>query len=965
MGECASSDRGDSSHLRRCAWLFVALSWVPVSAEAEEPAAQRLVDQDVQVIEEVVVTGSRIKRLDFVSISPIATVDSEQIQLGGVTNLEDIAKDLPQLVPDFDRTSNNPGNGAAQLDLRGLGPERTLVMLNGRRAAPHDVFGAVDINNIPAALVDRVEVVTGGASAVYGSDAVTGVVNFILDTRFTGAELGMQYDFYGEGDGDVYDVSLSFGRNFHDERGHVMGFFNFQDRGSVFAGDRNFTRLPLYEDIEGTGELMESGSVATPAGIVGFPPTDLPIFGLTEVVTFTPDGLVRPFIDPVDRYNFQPPNYLQTPLNRKMVGMFGNYRVSSGVNVFAELLFARNKADQQLAPSVFFEFLSFNVNHPELTPLQQFIAANNWDLDADGIAEIFFARRLVESGNRQIDTESDSLRTVIGVEGTFGAGWDWELAYSYADTDKTTDLRNGASRVHVEQALLADPVSGECFDPSDGCVPISLFGEGSINDAGVEFIRATGISDSEQVTEHIVSFNATGDVLDLPGGPLGVAAGAEWRRLSSELNGDPNLERLGVLGFSSQSDVDGSYRVAELYGEALLPLLSGEPFSDYLGVELGARYSKYSRAGGSWTWKAGGEWSPIGSLRIRGMYQRAVRAPNINELYRVPVEFVDANLGGFADECSASRDPVGNGVADLCIAQGIDPGQIGIFEAADPFPAQIFAQGGNPELEPERADTYTVGLVIQPEPVAGLSLAVDYYRIEIDNAIGQVGEPGAVRLCFNSNDVNSAFCQRLVRGPSGNIVELTNPQFNLAVAKTRGVDMVLDLQRGLPDILSLRGNAASVSLEIVATRVIEGGRQPSPLSPFLDCAGYFGGLCTSMEESVVPEFRTNTRLTYYAGPLVLSLRWERIGELDSHINKANAILGTAFQSSLSTRSAQHYVDLSFSYEIIEHVEVWGGVSNLLKNTAPLLGWGQRQSNTAPELYDVFGRRYFMGITARM
>ncbi|MDP5053660.1 MAG: TonB-dependent receptor plug domain-containing protein, partial [Congregibacter sp.] len=318
-------------------------------------------------IEEVVVTGSRIKRKDFTSISPLVTLDAEQITLSGVTAIEDLVNDAPQLVPFTNRSSNNPGNGASSLNLRGLGANRTLVTLNGRRMAPVDSFGAADVNLIPSQLIKRVEIVTGGASTVYGSDAVAGVVNFILDDEFEGFEITAQYDTFEEGDGDVVDLSLAFG--FGNDRGHVTGFLNYQDRDPVFAGDRPFTADALRENFP-SGELQVQGSGTTPAGRVLFPRTFLPGGSAPVQVTFNDDGTPTAVGPDTPSYNFQPVNYLQVPLRRNSGALFGNYQLTDRVKAFGEILYSETSSSQQLAPPPAFVSARVNTDNPLLTPEQ-------------------------------------------------------------------------------------------------------------------------------------------------------------------------------------------------------------------------------------------------------------------------------------------------------------------------------------------------------------------------------------------------------------------------------------------------------------------------------------------------------------------------------------------------------------------------------------------------------------------
>ena len=279
----------------------------------------------------------------------------------------------------------------------------------------------------------------------------------------------------------------------------------------------------------------------------------------------------------------------------------------------------------------------------------------------------------------------------------------------------------------------------------------------------------------------------------------------------------------------------------------------------------------------------------------------------------------------------------------------------------------MFDSGGNTDLDPEKADTLTVGVVIEPRAIPELSLAIDYYRIEIDNSIGAIQADAAVALCFDSNDIDSAFCRGILRGPSGNIAEVTNPQFNLALSKASGIDLIIDYRLDLPGRLGLGGNTAWLAVELFGTRAIDSGRQETPASPFIDCAGEFGGLCVGTAVGnfiIAPGTRANTRLTYYSGPAAISLNWEWIGGLENNIDTFNAVRGTDFGSELDTAGSRNYFQLSARYQTSDRIEIYGGVSNLFKEQPPLLGFGATQSNTAPQLYDVFGRRYFLGLSYR-
>lgn len=924
--------------------------------------AQELADDDTDVeVEEVVVTGTRIARKDFTSPSPITTIDRTELTLAGAANVEDLLNTLPQIVPDFNRTSNNPGNGSAQINLRGLGPQRNLIMLNGRRFVPTGIGGQVDVNNIPSALIERIEVVTGGASAVYGSDGVSGVVNFILRDDFEGAEVNAQFDITDAGDGEVYDLNLALGHVFAGGRGHVTVFYNYNKRTPVFQSDREFTNV-FIDDDPFSGEIFESGSSATPATRIFFPAVIDGVFAAAGV-TFNPDGTPRAFLDPEDRFNFAPDNFLQTPLDRHAVGAFAHYDLSDSVTAFVEFNYAHNESGQELAPSPAFDLTAVNVDNPVLTPETQTVFRDNFD-DGSGLAFIFLGRRLVEVGPRKANFQRDLWRVVAGLKGEVFDDWSWEAYFSYSKVDQVKVLSNDASFSRFRQALLVDPATGQCFDPSGGCVPLDIFGEGRMSQEAADFIRFGELRNTGFTKEQIASASITGDLMELPAGSLGAAFGVEWRRDDAEQIADEALFTGDTIGFFPFEPIKGGFEVWELFAEALVPVLSGMPMAEYFGLEFGLRFSDYTTSGSVWTWKSGAEWQLIPSLRFRGMFQRAVRAPNILELFEAPTElsplsFVDE------DQCSASKDPVGNGVADICIAQGIPADQVGVFEALEFFPGSL-SFGGNPDLIEETANTYTVGAVIEPEVISGLTVSIDYFNIRIKDAIQPLGGdafnvPG---LCFSLGDPNSVFCNAITRGPTGDITSLRAPQSNVAKLETTGIDVQIKYRFEV-DRLGIGGDSASFALSVFGTRLIRHAIQPSPLEPSFDCAGLFGFPCNFSSLGTLPKYRTTSRLTYSSGPVSLSLRWRWIA------GTKNGFPLFAEQNNLPPLDLaipkigdENIFDLSFTFQVHERVDIYGGVSNIFENEPPLLAGQQVQSNTDPSLYDPLGRRFFFGITAR-
>ncbi|MGI9234949.1 MAG: TonB-dependent receptor plug domain-containing protein, partial [Woeseiaceae bacterium] len=667
--------------------------------------------------------------------------------------LEEVLNQMPQIVPDLERTANNGGDGTARVNLRGLGSNRTLVLLNGRRLAPSGVGTAVDVNNLPQSLIDRVEIITGGAATVYGSDAVAGVVNFITRDDFDGLSADATAYTTEQGDANIYDLNLSFGHNFANGNGNITLYGGYYDRDNLFASERRLTAVPIRD---ANGMLTEDGSLATPSSVVVFPPVD---FGNGPArTTFDGNGLPIEFMDPGDRYNFAPLNYLQTPLSRASGGVFLSYKISDRSEFYAELSYTRNESEQNLAPIPAGDLYLTNLDNPELDPAAQQFFANNFapPFLPPGTAGFFLFRRLEELGARIFDRTRDYSRLVAGFRGEIAADWDYDIWITYTENDEDTLLRNGASAAKFQQGLFVDPVSGQCFDPSDGCVPLNIWGAGNLSAAGVDFIRLPDLRNSTSREQELMSGYVRGSPLDTWAGPLDVAFGAEWRSDDGSFSADEALFSGDALGYRGSAGINGSESVYEVFAEAIIPLASDMPFADYLGLELGARYSDYDNAGSVDTYKIGGEWRPLETLRFRAMFQRSVRAPNLAEAFqeRFVETFAYVDSDPAEDPCSASADPIGNGNVEACVATGLPASQIGIFEATIGIPTD-FIRGGNPNLLPEEADTFTIGAVLTFGDAQNWQVSVDYFDLEIE---GTIGDLEATVSCFDPANSENLFC---------------------------------------------------------------------------------------------------------------------------------------------------------------------------------------------------------------
>jgi outer membrane receptor protein involved in Fe transport len=515
--------------------------------------------------------------------------------------------------------------------------------------------------------------------------------------------------------------------------------------------------------------------------------------------------------------------------------------------------------------------------------------------------------------------------------------------------------------------LLVDPLTSECFDPSNGCVPVDIFGEGRISAEAAAFLRITEVQNDTERIQTLASVVVTGTPLDTWAGPLGMAFGLEWRSDEASFKADDALFTGDALGFRGDAPVEGTEKVVEIYTEAVIPLAQNASWADYLGLELGARYSEYDNAGGVWTYKAGGEWQPFDSLRFRGMHQRSVRAPNnlelFQELFTESFSFVSDSSD---DPCSASNDPVAAGNTEKCVLQGLDADQVGIFEAS--LTPTDLVQGGNPNLVPEVAKTWTIGAVITPDALPNWTISIDYFQLEVTDSIGDID---AVSICFDPKNTSNLFCENITRDPNagGNIVEIFEPQSNRGLIGTKGFDTQINYQTDLPAGLSLFAGNAQISVNLIWTHTLESRWQLNPVTQIVDCAGFFGDFCgIGIDESVgwtLPENRVTTHINYASGPLSIHLtsRWI---DGTTNVQKMQFEFFGFPEPLLAIPSigSKHYLDLGFGYEFNDNITARFGINNLTDTDAPNMASAVFANNTDTLLFDVFGRSYFLSVSAQ-
>lgn len=911
-------------------------------------------------LEEVVVTGSRIPRKDIVANSPTSVISSEEISLANVTEIDQILAALPQTVGSNGPSTNNPGTGSATVDLRNLGTVRTLVLVNGRRFVGDSTTGVVDLNNIAPALIERIEVVTGGASAVYGSDAMAGVVNFILKEDFEGLYAGAQYGITERGDAERYNIDLSLGTNFADGRGNVVMSANYFKREQTNASERAFSRVAFAEDTDDNGNpiFVPGGSTTVPQG--RFNSNTLDNLGILDSfgapigslgVLATADGSARAFVDPEDRYNFAPDNALQLPLERWTISAMGNFKFNDDLNMFAEMTFANNSINRQLAPTPFSESgFEFSLANPLMPDAFRDVFAQ-MDTDGDGIVTSGIRRRMTEVGPRIENSTRNLWRIVAGFNGEIGAGLQWEIFYNFGRSEETQRQQNNISISRYQQGLLVDPDDPtQCLDSSGGCVVLNPFGEGTFTQEMADFVRVTA-SNITTVEQQQVAATLAGDAFNLPAGAVGFAAGAEYRKENASNFNDSVLNSGDIDGFSGGKDTVGSYDVKEVYLETIVPILEGVAGAQYLGLEAGIRYSDYSTAGGVTSYKIGGEWRPIEDLKFRGLYQRAVRAPNINELFLgISNAFPSA-----VDFCDIARNPDRTDAErSFCISSGIPEANIDTH-TQDNIQIETL-NGGNPNLEEETSDTWSIGFVYTPSALPGFIVSADLYSIKIDNAIDLFGGglQSTIDGCQAALDLSDPFCAVLAdaRDADGALVDVALLNQNIASREAKGIDFAAAYSFD-----ALDGN---ISVSLMGSRLLDYIIQGSPFVEANNCAGAVGvrTICGRAN----PDWRVTGRITYSREAWRASVRHRYIGG----VTDERVALGTTDPTTILKPeiSAQHYFDATVSYEIREGLTVYSTIDNLFDNDPPLIGNASRGNfNTDAGTYDVLGRRFSFGFRA--
>ena len=941
--------------------------------------------EEAQIVEEVIVTGSRLRRdRDFVEASPVATVSMDEILNSGYLTLEQTVNRMPQLKPDTTSSTNQYGGAAMSADLRGLGPSRTLVLVDGRRYIPAQDraqrrlnSGIADLATIPDMLLESVEIVTGGASAVYGSDALAGVVNFRLRDDIRGVEGRYQRGESDRGDGKTERADVVIGVGSDDGGSNMAIAFTWSERGTILGNQRKFSAIPLWAIADGTH--IPFGASFIPGTRIGMQLADQQLLkgidlsnadgacpGEVDGVRFDAGGQPVPYCWETDKFNYAGDNYLLRPIERYQISAIGSHEFNERVEAYAQAFYVNYRQDYQMAPLATAP-TSFGqpngtvvipnaANNPLFSPaLQSFWAQNGhyWDKDGDGNYTVSgLGRRFEEFGPRHFDFNTDAFLITTGLRGNFELGdnnWTWDAFYQYSQNESIWTRAGWMSRSALTLGL--DPVINEdgsisCRVQVRGCVPVNIFGTDVLTPEMVDYLKTDVVQDF-RFRRKVAGASIAGDLFELPAGDVATAFGFEYRKESQFVRPNDSLLS-GDISSPAPTIEEGDYDLYEVFGEARIPILNDQMGLDSLAVEGAFRYADYSTVGSVITWSASLDVDVNEQLKLRAGYGTAIRAPNLDELYTP----VTAGFRPVNDPCTSVQNP-SQAVKDLCVQQGVPAHVIDTF--IDPRLGYDMIGGGNPNLSEEEADTLTVGFVFSPTFLSGLTMSVDYYDIEMTGAIDQVDGQGLINDCFANLDNSAVSCQALVRNQHGNLIEVIAPLLNLSERNVNGLDLSATYRfDNLPEWMALPNQGANLDIQSFWSWQFENTRQQLPSLPVLDCAGYYAGTCSSGPIRPSPGFRGLLRVNWTSGPLRLSPEMNYVGSLKLHPD--------ANPNEVGTQEPVVIVNLNGSWNFTEKTALTVGINNLFDKQPPV--WAYQAAgdlNVNVHLYDPVGRSFIVGI----
>ncbi|MBO9378386.1 TonB-dependent receptor [Sphingomonas histidinilytica] len=938
-----------STRLRPSAWLAgssaaaLALPLIaiasPAGAQVASPAPAAAAESDTRYDDnrEITVTGSRL-RTGFTAPTPVTAIGDAQIESRALNTVAELNYEIPQLRinQNIGRSSEPVGQNVA--DLRALGSARTLLLLDGRRLAATSPFGGIDTNIFPVSLINGVEVVTGGASAAYGSDAVAGVINFSIDKNFEGLKVDASYGQSKYDDFHRPVISAAAGKSFLDDRLHVTvagDFFRNTGQTRVASrpwGRRNsvlFNNLGYTPTNGQTKNFIADGATfsrMTFGGLIVAPATS-PLYG----IQFGPNGTPQPFVygnrintvfqlggqgDSIeDEGNIMPRITRYSGYGRL------SYEASDSLSFWSELLWSRVEVQSDLAPNYDSGTLTIRRDNAFLpTSIRDIMTANN-------IPSFSFGRMNLEDGFSENNSVTRAMRYAAGAEGKFGDGWSWDAFVQRSDNRFRQESVNNRIQANwfagvdsVISPLTGQPVCRINADASTAndnpaCVPINVFGVGSISQAALDWYRGTSFY-AAKMRQNAAGLNVAGTPFATWAGDVSLAFGGEYRR--ETINSVSDAVSL-VSGWRSinQQPFSGKLNVKEVYAEVGVPLAKDARFAKSLELNGAIRYADYSSSGGVTTWKVGLNYSPISDIRFRGTLSRDIRAANINELFSGRNQVINTIVD--------PRDNVANFVTQLT--------------------------GGNPALDPEKADTKAVGVVLQPGFVPGLSVSLDYYSIKIKDAITSVPAQTIVDNCLKLGI--DSFCPFVELDGAGKISRVTATLINTQTVKTSGVDFEAAYRRPVEWFGQSDG---TIGARLLVTYVHDLKLTTSGVT-----IDYVGDLAT--DYSGQPRWKANFDLTYAGGPLKLGAYVRYIGSGKFRSFYIDDVDLPADQNHVKGRA---YVDLSAAYKITDAIELYGKIDNLFNNAPPIIPNNIVQPTVSnSQMFDKIGRFYVAGVRLKL
>ena len=906
---------------------------------AQEDAASERLDT-------IVVTGSNIRRVDIETANPVITIDRAQIQKSGKLTVGNLLQDLPAIAGSATnpQVNNGGGSGASTVSLRGLGSNRTLILIDGQRIINNDV------NQIPASVIERIDVLLDGASSVYGSDAIAGVVNFIMRKDYQGAEASFDYGISDKDDGERTGASFTFGQS--TDRGSVVAGINYNKFDEVPAGNREFSASALY--LYG-GNVYAGGSSRVPTGRVFLPEGPLQDqFGCTSVTRI--EGTNGTSLDNyrcytgADGYNFQPENVILTPQERTNVFALANYKLTDNVEAYLRTFINRTSSSSLIAPY----------------PLDSL--GNNIVTSADNLYNPFgvsfgpgftnLTARLTGTGQRinQIDTQTSQF--IGGLKGNIGdTSWRWDINANYGhitqDQYTTGYLNFTQLAAALGPSILINGVPTCVTDVNDpstaivGCTPLNIFEQDSPESTATFLSAQSAPFQNFLATSREATANVSGELFDLPAGPVSLAVGALYRKDYSNFLADSTIilnpqTNTCDLGTACTTQLSGNLSTKEAFGEIFIPILADVPFAHSLNVDIGVRYSKFNLAGNTTNSKIAVEWRPIEDLLLRGTVSEVFRAPNVSELF-----------AGAQSDAPPAQEPCTGYVAGQQLGIGACGPQTGATDipasgiAPQPngqVPAtQLGAVAAGFSLAPEAGKSFDFGVVYDPSWIEGLSISVDYYRIYLNNTITTIDAQTVLTLCYN--DPSSPFCPFITRFPDGQIQNINEPTVNLGRLDTSGYDLAFNYR--LPEFDMFGRNIGRFAVGVNATYIDEFDNSV-PGAPRFSNAGAYSTLFGNY-----PRIRGTGTIDWSMGNFEAGYQARFIG----NVSALGADGGNGADLPIGGVT---YHNFSFGYTAEPiNTQFMVGVDNAFNKQPPLYYTGITvNANTDVRTYDTVGRFYW-------